>query len=103
MWLFPGEHNLVTGDTYGDGWHGGYWEVKSGLTGETLAGGAEAGQVTRRGSTIKVDVPVPVPGSWTELQKKESAAESNARAFRSAQGGLQRNHPDGFDRGFPYC
>ena len=36
--LKPGPHTFVTRDTYGDGWHGGTWEVIGKHTATTVAG-----------------------------------------------------------------
>ena len=48
MTLPAGEHTIHYFDSYGDGWHGGYWEIKDCL-GATIAGGSATGQVTNDG------------------------------------------------------
>jgi hypothetical protein len=45
MELPVGEHAIHYFDSWGDGWHGGYWEITDCL-GITIAGGQVAGQVT---------------------------------------------------------
>lgn len=39
-----GVHTFSFEDSFGDGWHGGYWEVKN-ACGQTIAGGPQMGQV----------------------------------------------------------
>jgi hypothetical protein len=43
-----GEHTFVFSDSYGDGWHGGYWTLKDGC-GNLLGGGPSDGLVTEAG------------------------------------------------------
>ena len=44
------DHAFHYVDTFGDGWHGGYWEIKD-KCGITMAGGENAGQVSEAGGT----------------------------------------------------
>ena len=39
--LLAGEHTISYMDSYGDGWHGGYWEISSGN--DVIAGGETEG------------------------------------------------------------
>jgi hypothetical protein len=50
-----GQHTMVVFDSYGDGWHGGYWEVIDGC-GNLLGGGATEGVVTGAGGEFAVNV-----------------------------------------------
>jgi hypothetical protein len=43
-----GEHTFSFVDSFGDGWHGGYWEVQN-ACGQTIAGGQHLGQVHGHG------------------------------------------------------
>jgi hypothetical protein len=45
--LTAGAHTFYAIDTFGDGWHGGYWQVSQ--DGATIAGGPTNGQVTGTG------------------------------------------------------
>ena len=45
-----GEHTFSYQDSYGDGWHGGYWTVKN-ACGQTIAGGSTGGQVYGTGGS----------------------------------------------------
>eukprot|EP01043_Picozoa_sp_COSAG02_P045391 COSAG02_NODE_4143_length_5719_cov_8.765480_2_plen_1748_part_01 len=45
-----GEHTFSYVDSYGDGWHGGYWEVRNACN-QVIAGGVDAGQVQGSGGT----------------------------------------------------
>jgi hypothetical protein len=52
--LSPGEHQINYFDSYGDGWHGGYWSVLPGTVTSSvgvvpIAGGSGAGAVTGYG------------------------------------------------------
>ena len=47
--LSPGQHTLNYFDSYGDGWHGGYWTLINPADGTMLAGGPAAGLVTGAG------------------------------------------------------
>jgi hypothetical protein len=46
--LPEGEHRISFFDSFGDGWHGGYWEITDCL-GNTIAGGPAEGQVSGDG------------------------------------------------------
>eukprot|EP01046_Picozoa_sp_COSAG06_P046927 COSAG06_NODE_6728_length_2807_cov_9.005908_2_plen_709_part_01 len=39
MTLSPGDHSINYYDSYGDGWHGGWWEILPGAVDESSAGG----------------------------------------------------------------
>ena len=49
-----GEHTFTFSDSWGDGWHGGYWAIINACD-ETIAGGPEAGQVSGSGGTFVFD------------------------------------------------
>jgi hypothetical protein len=53
--LSVGTHQMYVFDSYGDGWHGGYWEVID-ECGDIVAGGATAGQVSGYGGEYLIDV-----------------------------------------------
>lgn len=55
MMLNIGEHHINVMDSYGDGWHGGYWEVINGC-GDSIAGGPDMGQVAGFGGVFPVHV-----------------------------------------------
>ena len=61
MMLSAGSHSINAFDSYGDGWHGGYWEVINDC-GDTIAGGATAGAISGYGGEF------PVVISDTEVQ-----------------------------------
>jgi len=66
--LTPGTHTIQLSDTYGDGWHGGHWELVYALTGERVlcvdgatnttfdCSGPTLGQVTGYGETVTLQV-----------------------------------------------
>jgi hypothetical protein len=64
-----GEHTITLTDTYGDGWHGGYWEVIQ--DGVKVAGGAMEGKVQGTGGTVSFTIapsgptapPTPAPSA----------------------------------------
>ena len=47
--LPAGEHTLNYFDSYGDGWHGGYWTLINPADGSTIAGGPTDGLVSGAG------------------------------------------------------
>eukprot|EP01043_Picozoa_sp_COSAG02_P058687 COSAG02_NODE_7346_length_3053_cov_7.426713_4_plen_634_part_01 len=49
-----GTHTFTWADSYGDGWHGGYWELLSPCN-VTIAGGERAGQVAGYGGSVSFD------------------------------------------------
>jgi hypothetical protein len=56
MTLSAGPHRLNYFDSYGDGWHGGYWEILPGTVTssagvDAIAGGPTDGQVTGSGGS----------------------------------------------------
>jgi len=67
--LCPGEHDMILSDTYGDGWHGGYWEILHGA--QIIAGGQSDGQVSGRGGTVVFTVSAqdasPPPGPMVPI------------------------------------
>ena len=56
MVVQPGEHQMYCFDSYGDGWQGGYWEVRDGC-GAFLAGGEVDGRVDHAGAETTFMVP----------------------------------------------
>jgi hypothetical protein len=56
LMLPAGNHSIFYIDGYGDGWGGGYWQVKD-CTGATLAGGPVAGLVSGQGGETSFIVP----------------------------------------------
>merc|ERR1719453_6859 len=54
--LGSGEHTIELEDTYGDGWHGGWWSVLQ--DGVLIAGGEDEGQVVGSGGSAQFVVPV---------------------------------------------
>jgi hypothetical protein len=72
MTLSPGDHTINYLDSYGDGWHGGYWEILPGALDATtavgvaaLAGGATEGLVTDAGGTTTFALGAAVDGGAT--------------------------------------
>jgi hypothetical protein len=53
--LGAGEHTIELEDTYGDGWHGGWWSVLQ--DGVLIAGGEDVGQVAGAGGSAQFVVP----------------------------------------------
>jgi hypothetical protein len=53
--LSAGAHSFNAFDSYGDGWHGGYWQVSDDC-GTVMAGGANAGQITGYGGEFALNV-----------------------------------------------
>eukprot|EP01046_Picozoa_sp_COSAG06_P003770 COSAG06_NODE_150_length_22019_cov_17.221031_17_plen_928_part_00 len=54
--LSPGQHNFHAYDSFGDGWHGGWWEVQDDSNAVVLAGGQSEGQVAGDGETVTFTV-----------------------------------------------
>ena len=54
--LSGGDHVLYYLDAYGDGWHGGYWELQDGCS-TPQAGGEAAGQVEGSGGEFQFSLP----------------------------------------------
>jgi hypothetical protein len=86
--LDAGEHTMHCFDSYGDGWHGGYWSVF--MHNNLMAGGPSAGQVdgygsqtafvlAGGGSEVRSPAPVPHPrnsDSDTSISAQEPPAGS---------------------------
>ena len=53
-----GGHTIQFIDTFGDGWHGGYWTLLNTATGDILAGGLEDGQISGRGTVFEWSGPM---------------------------------------------
>jgi hypothetical protein len=54
--LSAGNHLLYVFDAYGDGWHGGYWELQDGC-GVQMAGGDRDGLVEGAGGEVGFSLP----------------------------------------------
>ena len=56
MQLPEGAHVIHYFDSYGDGWHGGYWTIKD-CRGNVIAGGETAGLVANMGGETEFNAP----------------------------------------------
>ena len=57
--LTEGSHTFTYFDSYGDGWHGGYWSIINDADGTIIAGGPYAGLVTGAGGEATFSVGAP--------------------------------------------